>query len=279
MENKKEQCCMENYAPKFTFRFKASCTDAVAEHADDFILVAICLSGKGEANIDGVDYEYKKGDLLVINAGLKHSFAKSNALMLYVGVDNIQCTGMTRNTLPLESPRVGVSRYKKEIENCCNDISRQMDQKDWCWCTMVDLMCSQLFLWIIREVMPVDPGKQEVVFHVESYERSAIVNTMKEFFNQNYMHHISMAEIAGEAFLSTTYLTRIFKEATGKSPIDYLISVRLERACVLLEDKRYSVQEVAKNVGYDDPYYFSKLFKKYVGAAPSHYKRGSRAEE
>ncbi len=270
---------MENYAPKFTFRFKSSSTTEVAEHTDDFILLAICLSGKGEGIIEGKPYELKKGDMLVINAGLKHSFARSSAVMLYVGVDNVQCSGMARNTLPIEDSRITINHYKKEIDNCCNDISRQLDQKDWGWCTMVDLMCAQLFLWVIREIVPADPGKQDVSFHVDSYERAAIVKTMKEFFNKNYMHHISMSEIAAEAFLSTTYLTRIFKEATGKSPIDYLISVRLEHACTLLEDKRYSVQEVAKNVGYDDPYYFSKLFKKYIGAAPSHYKRGSRAEE
>ena len=87
------------------------------------------------------------------------------------------------------------------------------------------------------------------------------------------MKKISVDDIARSTYLSTTYITKIYKEVTGDTPINYLINLRLEKARDILEEGHFSIQAVAKKVGYDDPYYFSKLFKKKFGCSPSSYKR------
>ena len=69
------------------------------------------------------------------------------------------------------------------------------------------------------------------------------------------------------------YVSRVFKETTGESPISYLIRVRLVKACGLLAGNGASVREIARQVGYEDAYYFSKLFKKYYGVSPMEYRR------
>ena len=55
----------------------------------------------------------------------------------------------------------------------------------------------------------------------------------------------------------------------GDSPINYLIRIRLSKAKELLESSKLSVKEISEAVGYKDPYYFSKLYKKYYGKSPS----------
>ena len=63
----------------------------------------------------------------------------------------------------------------------------------------------------------------------------------------------------------------------GESPIRYLIQIRLEKAKEILEDESCgSIRDVAAEVGYEDVYYFSKLFKKYYGIAPAYYKKQVR---
>ena len=87
------------------------------------------------------------------------------------------------------------------------------------------------------------------------------------------MKKISVEEIARSSYLSTTYITKIYKEVTGDTPINFLINLRMEKAMEILQEGHFSIQDVAKKVGYDDPYYFSKLFKKRFGLSPSSYKR------
>lgn len=74
-------------------------------------------------------------------------------------------------------------------------------------------------------------------------------------------------------YLSPVYISKIFKDETDESPINYLIKIRLEKAATILsEDNESSIKQIANQVGYDDAYHFSKLFKKYYGHSPSHYR-------
>ena len=73
-------------------------------------------------------------------------------------------------------------------------------------------------------------------------------------------------------YLSPAYISKIFKEETGESPINYLIKVRLSKAEDYLKESNFSIKEIAHAVGYEDAYHFSKLFKKYYGYPPSNIK-------
>lgn len=81
----------------------------------------------------------------------------------------------------------------------------------------------------------------------------------------------SLCEIA---FLSQSQFARKLKSMTGKTPIDFIRTIRLECALEYLQDGE-SVSEVGYKVGFDDPVYFSKVFKKHFGFAPSHYLKRS----
>lgn len=89
------------------------------------------------------------------------------------------------------------------------------------------------------------------------------------FLRQNIDRSLTLGEMADSAALSKPHFSRIFKEQTGYSPIDYFIHLKVQKALSLLVLTQSSVREIAAAVGYDDPYYFSRLFKKVIGLSPS----------
>ncbi len=78
----------------------------------------------------------------------------------------------------------------------------------------------------------------------------------------------SLAELAKTAGLSVPHFCAEFKRHIGKPPIDYLIEARMVQARYLLRDMNLSIAEVSRMTGYDDPFQFSKLFKKRFGLSP-----------
>jgi AraC-like DNA-binding protein len=72
--------------------------------------------------------------------------------------------------------------------------------------------------------------------------------------------------------LSVSLFSSLFKCATGYAPIQFFIRLRMQRACELLRETTLSIKEVADSLGYDDPFYFSRIFKSVNGVAPSYYR-------
>jgi AraC-like DNA-binding protein len=88
---------------------------------------------------------------------------------------------------------------------------------------------------------------------------------------KNIHRTLTLSEMAEHAHLSKSHFSRLFKEQTGYSPMDYFIHLKIQHACMLLST-RMKVREIALQVGYDDPYYFSHSFKKVVGISPVQYR-------
>ncbi|MGC3957754.1 MAG: helix-turn-helix transcriptional regulator [Verrucomicrobiota bacterium] len=75
------------------------------------------------------------------------------------------------------------------------------------------------------------------------------------------------------ANISPSHFFAVFKRQTGFAPLDFFIRLRMQRACELLGTTSLSVKEVAAELGYDDPFYFSRVFKTVSGIAPTDYRR------
>jgi transcriptional regulator GlxA family with amidase domain len=83
---------------------------------------------------------------------------------------------------------------------------------------------------------------------------------------------LQVATLVAMANVSTSHFFVLFKRRTGCPPIDYFIRLRMHRACELLEAGSPHVKEVAAALGYDDPFYFSRVFKSVNRIAPSEYR-------
>lgn len=98
------------------------------------------------------------------------------------------------------------------------------------------------------------------------------VSQVKNVIHSSYMDSLHVEEIADRLNLNRRYLSRLFKQNTGKSIQEYLISVRMEEARHRLEEGR-SVKESAHLCGYEDVGNFSKMFKQYFGCSPQYWKK------
>ena len=93
------------------------------------------------------------------------------------------------------------------------------------------------------------------------------------YFNENYTKNINIEVYAKSLHISACWFNRRFKQVTKMTPLQYILSVRLANAKMLLETKDYNVTETAYAVGFNNPLYFTRLFTKHIGISPSEYKK------
>lgn len=114
-----------------------------------------------------------------------------------------------------------------------------------------------------------------VVGRINRYNKKNINQILQNAMNyicENYTISITLNDLAEHTYVSTYYLSRMFKKELGKNFVEYLNEVRIEKAKELLKSNRHKTYEVAELVGIQDPHYFSKIFKKYVNMTPTEYK-------
>jgi AraC-like DNA-binding protein/quercetin dioxygenase-like cupin family protein len=92
------------------------------------------------------------------------------------------------------------------------------------------------------------------------------------FLTERLDRHVTLEELARHTGVSRQHLIYLFKRETGLSPIEYFLRLKMQKAGQLLHLTNLSVKEVAAAVGIDDPYYFSRLFRKRMGCSPSSFR-------
>ena len=98
-----------------------------------------------------------------------------------------------------------------------------------------------------------------------------IVQVTKDYLEAHYSEEISLEIVAEQVNISPQYFSKLIKKNTGFNFIDWLSMLRVKKAKELLTNSNYTVKEVCFMVGYKDPNYFSRIFKKRIGITPSEY--------
>lgn len=124
----------------------------------------------------------------------------------------------------------------------------------------------ELLLIMIHRILIANP-KQSRKQHIMTEMDRAV-----RYFHENYHLPICIEKYAESLHMSTCWFIRNFKEYTGSTPAQYILSLRIANAQILLESTTYNVTEIAAIVGYDNPLYFSRLFKKQVGMSPTEFR-------
>lgn len=100
---------------------------------------------------------------------------------------------------------------------------------------------------------------------------AALLEQLREYMALHYAEELTVERMAARIGLSPKYLGELFKKRYGQRPIDYLTELRMNRAKQYLRETNDRLQDIARNVGYSDEFYFSRKFKKIVGVSPSAY--------
>lgn len=117
-----------------------------------------------------------------------------------------------------------------------------------------------------------DRMRQSYEEHYERLEADTI-HQIKQYIIEHSSEDISLDTLAKKVDLSPIYISKMFKEKLGINYIDLLTECRIEKAKKLLVDPEISIKEITYNVGYHDPNYFSKVFKKMCNVSPKEYRR------
>jgi len=100
------------------------------------------------------------------------------------------------------------------------------------------------------------------------------IHYMQEHINDN----ISLIGLSKTYNYSVSRFSNLFKQKTGYAPIDYFLQMKMQKACQLLDFSDRSIKDIAFSMGFEDPYYFSKRFRKIIGVSPRKY-RASRSDD
>jgi len=103
------------------------------------------------------------------------------------------------------------------------------------------------------------------------------METAIQYFNDNYNTEINIEDYAASRGMSVSWFIRNFKQCTNTTPMQYIVAIRIANAQVLLETTDYNVTEIGNIIGYDNPLYFSRIFKKQKGVSPSEYRTLSKS--
>ena len=104
-------------------------------------------------------------------------------------------------------------------------------------------------------------------------QNAEIVERIMNIIKKSYQEDITITSIAEQVYLSPNYLCGIFKQITGNTINQYITGVRIDAAKALLEDKAVKLSEIGNLVGYIEPSYFSKIFKRHTALTPKEYRQ------
>lgn len=104
--------------------------------------------------------------------------------------------------------------------------------------------------------------------------KTSIVHKVQKFVSENLSQDVSVKTIADRVYLHPVYLSKIYKAETGESLGDYIIRTKMERAAFLLKNSHQKIYEITTQLGYQNPQYFSKMFKKVYGLTPHEFREG-----
>jgi len=266
---------IENFNPEILYAIKCDNKDSLDGnyHCHDFIEFSYVVSGNVNYRIDDKFYKISEKTLLVFNPEVYHQESLSKGEQnteLHIGFRNIKIDGLPLNYILKENfdAPLEFKQYKDDFHKCCLEIIEEQEACEIGKELILKSLIMKLIALFLKETNYVKNKKKFDRYDFPFYDKSNVVKIILEYFDTNYMKNISLDDMSRNMYISSVYISKVFKEKTGESPINYLINLRLEKAKDLLISTESPVKAIAQSVGYSDAYYFSKLFKKYYGNSP-----------
>ena len=145
-------------------------------------------------------------------------------------------------------------------------IMRETSQRKQTLASMQEV--EPLFLWLSQQMN----SMMESVFQFSDARHANVIHRCVQYIETNYYEKITLEQLAKAAYLSPSYLSRVFAKETGVSFNTYLNTVRIQKSKALLLHDGLRLIDIAGAVGFEDQSYFTKVFKRIVGVTPNHYR-------
>lgn len=202
---------------------------------------------------------YEKFEIYLLNQDYKNILD-----LIYVFIETIA-----------QNKPTNIRGLKNLIVNILSRIIRLIEED----VTIVEQRCSELERSIsytqsfkeLTSLIHIFFQSYSSIFNNELAQYSKPLTIALQYIQRNYMHSITLSDVAQQAYISPEYMSKLFKKELGLNYIVYLNNVRLKQAIYLLEHSNKKIYEIAEIVGYSNISYFSTVFKKNIGVNPFEY--------
>lgn len=232
-----------------------------------YILI-YCVDGQGEIRINGSSQTIGTDQFYMIRAGVPHAYRSDGHKpwsIYWIHFSGRRADAYARfcgQVLSIERSLTSRTANRMEL---FSEIFRNLDRGfsletlEYVNQCLPHLLASFTHLSQFRLIM--ESGEKEPL------EKS--INYMLE----NLTAKVKLEELALETGLSASHFSRLFVARTGHSPIDYFIQLKIQRACRHLDNSGWTIADVARETGFEDPFYFSRVFRKVMGMSPNAYRK------
>jgi AraC family transcriptional regulator of arabinose operon len=232
-------------------------------------LIIACLNGTGWVRSPSGEHSVRAGELVWLRANQAHSYGSSeddpwtigwvhftgeeaDAWSKFVGFSNEAASFLNH------APAEGVAALKIEQIYLILEVGYAIP----------DLINASLML---RSALALAANAIRTGGPTRS--ASERINTVRDHLRETFAQSHRLDALAKAAGLSVPHFCTLFRKLTGYPPIDFLIRQRVQAACRLLDTTDQSITTVAAAVGYEDPYYFTRCFRRVTGSSPRAYRR------
>ena len=225
-------------------------------------------AGEGHFILDGKEVIVPAGNMILYKPRQEQQYyylAKDRTQVWFVHFTGREVRNiLTRYQIPVDTYilHTGISREYEDLFRRMRDelVNCQEDYEE-----MLTYLFRQLLITMNRRMHGALPKVSGFLQDEIDYAR--------EYFETHYNEEISTEKYAASRNMSISWFNKSFKAATGTSPMKYIQTIRIRNAQTLLETTDYSISDVASFVGYENPLYFSRLFRKAKGMSPSAYRK------
>jgi AraC-like DNA-binding protein len=236
-------------------------TVAVGRRINEYQMVYI-LAGGGSLEVDGRQFRVEAGHLFLLFPDVPHAYRPdpdTGWTECWVGftgpqVDALLAAGIISPTRPLFRPG-----YQASLVGAFHSIFQQVKVQ----APLYQFRVCAGILGLLAETLSLER------LSVQQTRAQEIVEKAKAFIEASIPTVFDLERLGAEVRVSQAQLNEVFKAYTGMTPYQYCIHAKINRAKEILSSGESSVKEIAWQVGFDDQYYFSRLFKKKTGSSPS----------
>lgn len=238
---------------------------------EDYSEIIYISEGECEFIINNRRYLGRQGDTVIFNKGIYHQEMSSKDQPLntyYCAVGNLHIEGMEPGFLiPGHlDPIIPKNALSPQVHYLMNEIFRECKEQEIGYRSIVHNFLNSLVLILLRMIQE----KYKLHFLTSTYTTA---NMIRDYLDENFIKDVSLADLSKKFFLSQHYISHIFKDEIGDSPINYMITRRMDEAKKLLLTSDQTIADIAGQVGYDNPNHFSMTFRRITNLTPGEYRK------